>query len=525
MDYFLKEKCPQCGKNLSLGFKYCPHCGCVVNNDGPRVKKTKHFMSNFNPKFNEDNIISKTYNNIYTGISKNLNESETVTNKEIYPIIFQIKDDVKCLRYDEDILLNENSGFFHDYKGYYLIFDKSLSVTLNKKVINSNKKYYLTNNDFISIEDSYFIYTILDQENVNWNKVSMGDEEISNISSSLSFNNNVLLLNYSENRDIYLNNNKIISSNVVSNGDFFTIDSRKFLYKDNFLYFQDELTEGEKTSRAIFANTIREDECLDVNIKNKVVQTKSGPKTLLKDVKFTVKPGELVLVLGSSGAGKSTLFKEFLNQDNPEAEIKLGETIFSENFDLVKRMVATVPQFNLNRDNDTVFMTLKNSGQMKLPSDFTKDEKLLNVYVDEILDMVNLLNVKNSLVKDLSGGEKKRLSIATEYISAPIMFLLDEPDSGLDGYNSRMIMQNLRTIADNNKIVMLISHNPDRTSELFDKILVLGKSQGENCGSLAFFGTPNEAMDFFKTDNIETIVDKLLEDTDYYIEKFREKEE
>ena len=185
-------------------------------------------------------------------------------------------------------------------------------------------------------------------------------------------------------------------------------------------------------------------------------------------------------------------------------------------------MVSTVPQFDLSRDNDTVFMTLKNSGELKLPRDFTKDENLLNDYVLEILQMMNLDKIKDSLVRDLSGGERKRLSIASEYISSPVVFLLDEPDSGLDGYNARSIMANLRTIADNDKIIMLISHSPDRAIELFDKILVLGKSQSENCGKLAFYGSPKEAMEFFGTKNIETIVDRLLEDTDYYIDKFRE---
>lgn len=252
--------------------------------------------------------------------------------------------------------------------------------------------------------------------------------------------------------------------------------------------------------------------------------TENGPKTLLKDIKFEAKPGELILVLGSSGAGKSTFFNEFLNEHNSKAQISIGNIDFAKNFDLAKRMVSTVPQFDLSRDNDTVFMTLKNSGELKLPRDFTKDDNLLDAYVIEILDMMNLSRLKESLVKDLSGGERKRLSIASEYIASPVVFLLDEPDSGLDGYNARSIMANLRTIADNGKIIMVISHSPDRTVELYDKILVLGKSQTENCGELAFYGSPDEAMEFFDTKNIETIVDRLLDDTDYYVERFNKGE-
>ena len=220
-----------------------------------------------------------------------------------------------------------------------------------------------------------------------------------------------------------------------------------FILKDNYLFYQNELEDYQKKSKAIFAVNISKDDFLDVDIKEKVVMTENGPKTLLKDIKFKAQPGELILVLGSSGAGKSTLFKEFLNQDNTKSTISIGNIDFARNFNLVKRMVSTVPQFDLSRDNDTVFMTLKNSGELKLPRDFTKDENLLNDYVLEILQMMNLDKIKDSLVRDLSGGERKRLSIASEYISSPVVFLLDEPDSGLDGYNARSIMANLRTIA------------------------------------------------------------------------------
>ena len=73
-----------------------------------------------------------------------------------------------------------------------------------------------------------------------------------------------------------------------------------------------------------------------------------------------------------------------------------------------------------------------------------------------------------------------------EFIADPSLFFLDEPDSGLDGIMARSLMQNLRTIADRGKIVMVITHGPDRAAELFDKVIVLAKSVQDNCGHLAF---------------------------------------
>lgn len=516
--YFLKEKCPQCSHNLKIGYKYCPNCGILVSNDGPRVKRTSFIGKKDLTK--EDIPLANTLINIYDSFSKSINASDKILNADIYPLIVKIDEEVEILKFNKEILLGDGSILANDYKGYYFKGNPNSNLFVNKKLLDPNKKYYLLNNDLIEVNGISFIYTILDQENVAWNKESLG-EDFSIDVDFISFKNERLYIKPSPN-GLYLNNKKIYDEIIFNNNDYLIDKSRMFILKDNYLFYQNELEDYQKKSKAIFAVNISKDDFLDVDIKEKVVMTENGPKTLLKDIKFKAQPGELILVLGSSGAGKSTLFKEFLNQDNIKSTISIGNIDFARNFNLVKRMVSTVPQFDLSRDNDTVFMTLKNSGELKLPRDFTKDENLLNDYVLEILQMMNLDKIKDSLVRDLSGGERKRLSIASEYISSPVVFLLDEPDSGLDGYNARSIMANLRTIADNDKIIMLISHSPDRAIELFDKILVLGKSQSENCGKLAFYGSPKEAMEFFGTKNIETIVDRLLEDTDYYIDKFRQ---
>lgn len=515
-DYFFKEKCPNCKSSLLLGYRFCPKCGILVGNDGPRVKKLVKERPLKEDKKSES-IISKTYSEIVTNISQSLNESDKILNENIYPILIKLDKGVEIIKFNKD-LEGKNYRLGHDYKGYYFLTQNY--GRLNKEALKEDKKYYLSNNDFIECEDGFFIYTILDQEDLSWNKKDVS--ELDGLFPFLEKNANTLILKSSNSYKISLNNEKIDTDRVVSNSDFFIVDSRKFVLKDDFLYYQDKPEDFQKKSRAIFANNIRKDDYLDVNIEKKEVSGKDFKKVLLKDIKFKIKPGELVLVLGSSGAGKSTLFKEFLNQENPSSKLSLGELDFKDNFELIKRMVSTVPQFNLNRDNDTVFMTLKNAGELKLSQDFVKDENLLDQYVEEILDMLNLTRLKDSLVKDLSGGEKKRLSIASEYIGAPVIFLLDEPDSGLDGTNARAIMNNLREIANDNKIVMVISHTPDRTKELFDKILVLGKSEKENCGKLAFFGSPDKAMEFFESENLEKILDRLEENSDYYIEKFKE---
>ena len=285
---------------------------------------------------------------------------------------------------------------------------------------------------------------------------------------------------------------------------------------------QEPLSAEEKKSLALFVNHIAKDEQLDVNIRERTATIPGGgTKRLLRDIRLAVKPGEMVLILGGSGAGKTTFINAVMGNEKADAEIRRGSYDLYKDFYKVKRMIGSVPQFDLLRPNDTVHMTLKNAAQMKLPREFTSDERLLEGRIMEVLRKLSLEKEDASLVSKLSGGQRKRLSVATEYISDPAMFILDEPDSGLDGYQSRLLMQNLRAIADDDKIVMIISHAPDRTPELYDKVIVLAKSTAENCGQLAFYGSVPEALAFFDTGSLEMVVGRVEQDPDRYIEKYQ----
>ena len=169
--------------------------------------------------------------------------------------------------------------------------------------------------------------------------------------------------------------------------------------------------------------------------------------------------------------------------------------------------IGYVPQQDLLRGEDSVYMTLDNAAQMKMPRGTSKEVR--EKRIGEVLELLGLGPEKHSLVSKLSGGQRKRLSIAVELVADPSLFFLDEPDSGLDGVMSVSLMRNLRVIADEGKIVMVITHSPDRAADLFDKIIVLAKSQETNIGRLAFFGSVPEAKSFFSTTTLEGIVKRI----------------
>ena len=122
-----------------------------------------------------------------------------------------------------------------------------------------------------------------------------------------------------------------------------------------------------------------------------------------------------------------------------------------------------------------------------------------------MLEEFGLAAISSSLVEKLSGGQRKRLSIAMEFISDPSLFILDEPDSGLDGVVARGLFEKLRSIADSGKIVIVITHTPDRVIDLFDDVIVLAKDASRT-GRLAYYGPVKEAYEFFGKDSMEDIL-------------------
>ena len=124
-------------------------------------------------------------------------------------------------------------------------------------------------------------------------------------------------------------------------------------------------------------------------------------------------------------------------------------------------------------------------------------------------DLLGLSREMDTTVSRLSGGQRKRVSIAVQLMGDPMLFFLDEPDSGLDGVMSRALLENLRAIADLGKMVLIITHGPDRGADLFSKVLVLAKSERDGAGHLACFGTVEQTKAFFGVDTLEGVIRRI----------------
>lgn len=263
--------------------------------------------------------------------------------------------------------------------------------------------------------------------------------------------------------------------------------------------------EMRSDSLSVFSGktAVEMDQGLTINLEDRSVHEFFRKKYLLRDIHMYIGPGRMVLLLGGSGAGKTTFLNAVNGYEKANARMTLNGSDIYAQYKKMQYEVGFVPQQDLMRSKDTVFHTLMDTALLRLPVDLTHADLVRRV--NEVMEIFGLTPVKNNLVGKLSGGQKKRLSIAMELLSNPSLFILDEPDSGLDGVMARALMQKLRETADQGKIVIVITHTPDRVIDLFDDVIVLAKDS-HRTGRLAFYGTIEEARAFFGKERMEEIV-------------------
>ncbi len=269
--------------------------------------------------------------------------------------------------------------------------------------------------------------------------------------------------------------------------------------------------------------------CLSVRIHDKTVRHGFSSKTLIKDINFEADMNDFILILGGSGAGKTTLINSVLGDGSVNGKVLLNGTDLYENFKTMKSQIGLVPQFVNLRENDKVISTLMDIADIKLRG-YTKQEKFDRI--QKILKKLGVSNLQNHLIRQLSGGQKKKISVAAQLVGFQKVFICDEPDSGLDPASRMQQMEILGDIANSGKIVMVISHEPENAMDengqyRFTKILVLAKDSRENCGKLAYYGDTYEALRFFGVKTLEEIIVQInpaheggMGRGDYFIDKF-----
>ena len=433
-----------------------------------------------------------------------------------------------------DIVLNSHlvsaeHGRFVCRNGAWTIEDKAAykdTGSTNGLICNnaSITARVVADGDFIRIDDGVetvsegvlFVFSSADSEN-KWQTLSLYGKQVLTIGRD---NNSDLVLPHisvskchakiecgpdgyyivdnGSTNGVIVNNRSISGKEKLHEKDVIVITNTKLIFTSGALYY------------CCYKSGI------SVDASDVVIERGKGRKAFVtcNHVDLNIKPGELVAVIGGSGAGKSTILNALCGYLPPTSgDVYINGVNLYQNFDFLKKLIGYVPQSDIVYDNLTLHDMLMYTAKLRLPSDITSSER--ESTIDRAIEMVELTEKRDSFIKSLSGGQRKRASIAVELLSDPNLLFLDEPASGLDPGTERNLMQSLRAMADAGKTVILVTHSTLQLA-LCDKIVFMGKG-----GNLCYFGSYNEALKFFGVDDVVDIYNMITENAEKWSEEYK----
>ncbi|HEV2006356.1 MAG TPA: ATP-binding cassette domain-containing protein [Candidatus Limnocylindrales bacterium] len=216
----------------------------------------------------------------------------------------------------------------------------------------------------------------------------------------------------------------------------------------------------------------------------------AGGHRILDEVGFALEPSSVLAVVGTSGSGKSTLLNALtgFRPADSGSVVFGGRDLYAAYDDLRSRM-GLVPQADILHTQLTVRQALSYEAELRFPTDVRREKRIARV--DEVIAELHLTERANVRIDRLSGGQRKRVSVASELLTQPTLLFLDEPTSGLDPGNEADLMTLLRDLARAGRTVVVVTHSV-QSLDLCDRVVVMAPG-----GRLGYYGPPQEALRYF----------------------------
>ena len=241
------------------------------------------------------------------------------------------------------------------------------------------------------------------------------------------------------------------------------------------------LVADEGADRRAGQPVVADVECLDVHGLGLMLP---NGRALLSNVSFSARPGSLTAIIGPSGAGKSTLAKLVGGAITPTAgEVSFGGHDLHAEYASLRHRIGLVPQDDVVHHQLTLDAALRFAAELRLPH-ATKDQR--REAVRRVLEELELTSHAHTRVDRLSGGQRKRASVAMELLTGPSLLILDEPTTGLDPALDRQVMTMLRRLADAGRVVLVVTHCLTHL-DVCDQVVFLAPG-----GKTAYCGPPRE---------------------------------
>jgi ABC transport system ATP-binding/permease protein len=294
-----------------------------------------------------------------------------------------------------------------------------------------------------------------------------------------------------------------VGSAILTEGDVVTVGNIDLVLSGGLLVRRSETEAATRTG--------------GLEVRNVEYVVDNG-KQLLSDISLTARPGTLTAVIGGSGAGKSTLARLIAGYTTPSSGSVTfeGHDIHAEYASLRSR-IGMVPQDDVVHRQLTVKQALSYAAELRLPPDTSKNDRAK--VVAQVLEELDLTKHADTRVDKLSGGQRKRASVALELLTGPSLLILDEPTSGLDPALDHQVMAMLRQLADAGRVVIVVTHMLSYL-DTCDQLLLVAPG-----GKTAYSGPPDQIGEVMGTTNWAKIFSQVGADPDEANRRFLERDQ
>ncbi|OUV44334.1 MAG: hypothetical protein CBC71_01590 [Rhodobacteraceae bacterium TMED111] len=292
---------------------------------------------------------------------------------------------------------------------------------------------------------------------------------------------------------IFINGRRIKGTVEISSTDVIFIGKHKLSIKGDISNISDQLAVYAKGIEKVYRNGVKG----------------------LKSVDLAIPSNTLLAIMGPSGCGKSTLLKA-LNGDSPptKGKVFLYNLELTQNYEYLKTQIGYVPQDDIIHSQLTVYQCLYYSAKLRL-CDASNDS--ISKKINQVLNELQIFEKKDNYISELSGGQRKRVSIAVELLSDPSLLFLDEPTSPLDPSVIDDFLQILKNLSKKGTTVIMVTHKPEDL-EYMDEVVFLSTN-----GEMAYNGPAKAYKTYFNVQSPVAVFQQLIgKNAKFWVDKFSE---
>lgn len=502
--------CPHCGKKLARpDVAFCPNCGTPLRGEAAQAVDTVHggslakIIVHLPGEESREEFLSKAVTSLGR---RNTNHIQIMS-----PIVSGQHAQIELTRQGHTLTdLNSTNGTYLNGKRLepgkpHLLANNDL-IRFSDALGNSASLIYIAPSSFSAVGQAVISKTFnlqapisyigrnpnaaipLDHPAVSWNHarvVQMNGQQVT-------------IQDLSSNNGTFVNGAQLKGERTLERGDVVQIGPFNLVYQGEGTFAPYSAERNFRLEAVNLTKTV-----YPANLVG--LADRSRPLTILQPLNLVINPREFVALVGGSGTGKSTLMKA-LSGISPASQgtvLVNGDNLYA-NYNLYRNLLGYVPQDDIIHHNLEVARALAYAARLRLP-DATSTE--IQKRIEEVLDKVGLSSQARTMVRDLSGGQRKRVSIAAELLAEPWIFFLDEPTSGLDPGLEKLMMDTLRQLADEGRTIILVTHATSNIANNCDQIAFMARG-----GELAYFGPPDQVTNFFQVDNFPDVYTRLSQD-------------